>query len=183
MITDAQQKFEKALQEIKHAQNVLLLKAENSILYHYFSFIYRGYRIYVQRNDDAIDENHPGELIFDVHRILPSGCLQTQITYFLNYENLSSVDAVIDAQAFDCESNIQSLDYTKINTSTAATIAQIVSLNGGVKEKAILEKPHICIASDIWNNEQKIVKVSALNPDNHGFASFKADILNECLCG
>ncbi len=178
-------KFDKLLNETQNAFGVYMLNVCNDALYHFFSFVYKGYRVYVQRNEQGIDVNHPGEVIFTLHKIMPDGCSQTQVSYFENYEGIESVDELIaDDKRLNCHSNIQALDIAKINSHTARMISDIVKAHGGYREKDVLENAHFCAPGETWNDEHKVVDILRIMPESDGYYDgFQVDLVTQSICG
>ncbi|ADL36156.1 hypothetical protein bpr_II218 (plasmid) [Butyrivibrio proteoclasticus B316] len=183
-LLERQRKFEKALETVENTKGVFMLDKSNDG-YHHFSFMYRGYRVYVERNSGCIDEKRPGDLIFDLFRILPDGCTQTQITYFNNFEDLSSVDDIIDNKKYVCEGecDIIPLHLSKVNKRTAEIIRNVVSKDGGEREKNVLVGNFFCTIGDTWNDEHMVVDVFRSYPEEDGyFDGFSVDVLNRRIC-
>ncbi len=178
-----EEKFARALEIIKNTRGIYILEEQDKI-FHYVSFIYRGYRIYVQMNKEAIDENHPGEVIFDIFKILPDGCQQTQITYFENFEDMSSIDAIIDDKKFECKSDVRPLMAGVISKITAEKLLKVIDKNGSIREQGIWASPHFCAVGGTWNGDHKIVDVLRAYPEEDGyFDGFQVDLMTENICG
>ncbi len=177
--------FNKAIVDIENTEGVVVLDKQVDN-YHFITFVHRGYIIYVQRNDAAIDENHPGRVMFMVNRILPDGCNKTQISFFEAYEGMKSINDFLDAAKFDCQSNIQPIHsrYGLMPSDASKLISKIVAKDGGAREKGVLDAPHFCVVSETWNKEHRVIDVLKTEQDFYGHHDgFQVDLVTESICG
>ena len=63
-------------------------------------------------------------------------------------------------------------------------VEMIVKRYGGLRERAILKKPHTVEKSGTWNNEHKVLNVLERNPGADGYrAGFQVDLVTMSICG
>lgn len=63
-------------------------------------------------------------------------------------------------------------------------VEMIVKRYGGLRERAILKKPHTVEKSGTWNNEHKVLNVLERNPGSDGYrAGFQVDLVTMSICG
>lgn len=63
-------------------------------------------------------------------------------------------------------------------------VEMIVKRYGGLRERAILKKPHTIEEAGTWNNEHKVLNVLERNPGADGYrAGFQVDLVTMSICG
>lgn len=64
-----------------------------------------------------------------------------------------------------------------------SAISRIVSVHGGIRERAILNSPHT-LEPETWNTDHKVINVISEEADPDGYRpGFQVDVETNSICG
>ena len=70
------------------------------------------------------------------------------------------------------------------STTVKRIIRDVVKAQGGYRERAIMDAPHIVERAETWNAEHKVVNVTEVAADIDGYrAGFAVDLVTRSIVG
>lgn len=153
----------------------------------YTHIYYRGFIFYIQPSEffPFVDENHPAPICFIAYRRIGTTRM-LQLTYFMAYDGIKSLDNWIEHQTKPIKGvEPRSIDPF-VSTGTLEKIDSFVEKHGGYREKTILTKDTLILATETWNEEHKVVRIICMEPDktDDGMRKFfEVDLVSNTICG
>ena len=70
------------------------------------------------------------------------------------------------------------------STTCNRIIAEVVQKDGGNRERAIMNAPHIIERAETWNANHKVMNIYEVAADIDGYhAGFQIDLVTRSICG
>lgn len=80
--------------------------------------------------------------------------------------------------------SLQAMYTRRAQNRLFSTVRQIVEKTGGYREKDIFSRSHHIERAETWNDEHKVVTITACNADSSGRRdSFSVDLVTMRICG
>lgn len=148
---------------------------------------YRGFIFYIQPSEfyPFTDDNYPALINFIAYQWIGT-TKKLQLTYFLPYKGIESLDNWVEHQTEPIGGVVPRSIDPWINSDTFTKVDHIVGSIGGYRENAIWAEDTFLIATDTWNSDHKVVRVvgSELDEEDDGVRRFfEVDLVSNTICG
>lgn len=149
---------------------------------------YKGFIFYIQPSEFypfAGDDNYPAAINFIAYKWIGT-TKKLQLTYFLPYEGIESLDDWIKHRTAPIKGvEPQSIDPW-ISTDVFEKVEQLVDKIGGYREKSIWSGDTFLLTTDTWDSDHKVVRIinSELDETDDGTRRFfEVDLVSNTICG
>lgn len=168
------------IDEIKQQSGVYVLHEENKD-YHYITFVYNGYLVYIQPSTyyPFTDENHPGRWCYDVAKITGIN-EKAQVTYYAEYTGFNCLKMPPHNAKHLTEG--QKIDVLMNNAEYICK--HVIATKGSAREREYVRNGAFMAKGSTWNDDHKVVEILSKHPDPDGyFPGFQIDIVTRSICG